>query len=338
MQNSFCCCAALRIVKHHAFEPFGGLFPGGVGICGPAFPPKDQIAVAAVDCIIFQTDCPEGGGDLLPANLVSLFCRLRLLVKKYWQPVFVKGKLLILTVNLRNGPRGNPALHFDVFQPLIGKGAEIVPQLRIPSAWLRVNLLIDLRPAVLPEGQRLQRSPCRIQAEGHFRVIHQIAVLLIGMGYGNLVLTDPLERQRHQAAAFSAPQFHKPILAADKLREQPRKGTVVALHPRLPRKPGRFRRSLYRRCRPFLLGDPLRVCHDLLNKGVPIQRLRVRHLTVHDPGLGQMLPNCHRVHVVHSVIFFLREELLSLDKLGDPPLDFRPRQDKLLTGLVSPPG
>ena len=107
--------------------------------------------------------------------------------------MLIKGKLYVLTVDLRNRPCADTALHLNVFQPLIGKGAEIVPQPRYPFSRFRVDLLINWKAAVLSEGQRLQCSVFRVYAEGHFRVIHQVAILLIGMRHGNLVFSDLLD-------------------------------------------------------------------------------------------------------------------------------------------------
>ena len=86
----------------------------------------------------------------------------------------------------------------------------------------------------------------------------------------------------------------------------------------------------------FLLGDPLRVGHDLLNERITVQRLRVHHLAVHDPSLCQMLPNSNRVHIVQIVVFFLGVEVIRLDKLRDPALDLRPGKNNLISGLPLP--
>ena len=48
------------------------------------------------------------------------------------------------------------ALLTDILQPLLGKGVQIPVQLGNPLAGFRVDLLINLNRAVLPEGQRFQ--------------------------------------------------------------------------------------------------------------------------------------------------------------------------------------
>ena len=56
-----------------------------------------------------------------------------------------------------------------------------------------------------------------------------------------------------------------------------------------------------------------------------VQFFRVRHLAVHDPALGQGLPDGDRVDVVKTILFFLGIEAILLDELGDPALYFGPR-------------
>ena len=120
--------------------------------------------------------------------------------------VLVKGKGYVAAVALRDSTVLCPALRFDIFQPLLGKGAEIVPQLRYPFTRLRVDALIKPQ-SVLLVSQRFQRALVPVDAEGHFRVVHHIAVLQIGVRHGDLVLTDILDDKRHIPAIRSGAQL-----------------------------------------------------------------------------------------------------------------------------------
>ena len=70
----------------------------------------------------------------------------------------------------------------------------------------------------------------------------------------------------------------------------------------------------------------LRVCHDLTDKSVVVQLVRVHDLAAHDAALRKPLPDSHRVYVIHAVIFFGGVEFFCLDELGDPALYLGPRQ------------
>ena len=75
----------------------------------------------------------------------------------------------------------------------------------------------------------------------------------------------------------------------------------------------------------FLGCDGLHIPHHLPDERIIVQFFRVRHLAVHDPALGQGLPDGDRVDVVKTVLFFLGIEAVLLDELGDPALYFGPR-------------
>ena len=75
----------------------------------------------------------------------------------------------------------------------------------------------------------------------------------------------------------------------------------------------------------FLDCDGLHILHHLPDERVIVQFFRVCHLTVHNPALGQGLPDGNRVDVVKTVLFRLGVEPIFLDELGNPALYFGPR-------------
>ena len=120
------------------------------------------------------------------------------------------------------------ALLTDILQPLLGKGVQIPVQLGNPLAGFRVDLLINLNRAVLPEGQRFHGSLLPVHPEGHFRVAHEIAILRIGMADGDHVRVNPFQVEGHHGFA----RFHAQIavFAAGDFREQLHKIAVIQLH------------------------------------------------------------------------------------------------------------
>ncbi len=119
------------------------------------------------------------------------------------------------------------ALLTDILQPLLGKGVQIPVQLGNPLAGFRVDLLINLNRAVLPEGQRFQGPLLPVHPEGHFRVAHEIAILRIGMADGDHVRVNPFQVEGHHGFA----RFHAQIavFAAGDFREQLHKIAVIQL-------------------------------------------------------------------------------------------------------------
>ena len=120
------------------------------------------------------------------------------------------------------------ALLTDILQPLLGKGVQIPVQLGNPLTGFRVDLLINLNRAVLPEGQRFHGSLLPVHPEGHFRVAHEIAILRIGMADGDHVRVNPFQVEGHHGFA----RFHAQIavFAAGDFREQLHKIAVIQLH------------------------------------------------------------------------------------------------------------
>ena len=143
--------------------------------------------------------------------------------------VRVKGKRHILAVPNGNGLLFVVTLLTDIFQPLLGKAAQVIPQFGPPQAGFGVDLLIYPGPAVLPKGQRVQRPLLMVYAEGHFRVVHGIAIYLEGVADSDHIRVNPLQMKRHHAWAG----FHTQIavFAAGDLREHFRKITIVQLRP-----------------------------------------------------------------------------------------------------------
>ena len=142
-------------------------------------------------------------------------------------PVLIKGQPHILAVPVHHSLFFDVALLADVFEPALGKGVQIAPQSGDPSAGFGVYLLINLDRAILPEGQRFQRSLLTVHPEGHFRVIHQIAVQFICMADGERVLIEPFQVQGHHA--LPSFQLQIAVLAADQLGEQLCQGAVIEL-------------------------------------------------------------------------------------------------------------
>ena len=142
-------------------------------------------------------------------------------------PVAVKGNLNVLAVDLCHGPRFDIALLGDVIEPLLCEIVEAAPQLRNPFPRLRVDPLIDLDAAILLKGQRLQRPRVTVNPEGHFRVVHTVAIELIGVADGDHIIVDPLNMERHHGR----PRLHAQIavLTVGNFREQTRKRAVIQL-------------------------------------------------------------------------------------------------------------
>ena len=123
-------------------------------------------------------------------------------------------------------------LRADILQPLLSKRIQILPQFRNPSARFRVDLLINRKTSVLSECQRFQRSFLRIYAEGHFRIIQDIAILRVGVAYGDYIRADPLNMQRHHGC--SRFQLQITVFAAGDFRKQLCKRAIIALRQGLP--------------------------------------------------------------------------------------------------------
>ena len=75
----------------------------------------------------------------------------------------------------------------------------------------------------------------------------------------------------------------------------------------------------------FLGCNGLHILHHLPDERVIVQFFRLCHLTVHNPALGQGLPDGDRVDVVKTVLFRFGVEPIFLDELGDPALYLGPR-------------
>ena len=142
-------------------------------------------------------------------------------------PFRAEENLNVLSIFHSNSPLPNEFLRCDILHPLCGKVVQVVPQLGNPFTRLRVDLLIDWNAAILLEGQRLHRPLFPVNPEGHFRVIHGIAVLSEGMAEGDNIIGDPLDMEGH--IGRPSLQAHTAVFAADDLREQFSKSAVIDL-------------------------------------------------------------------------------------------------------------
>jgi hypothetical protein len=109
---------------------------------------------------------------------------------------------LLTPVSCRGIAQGKSAGHADAFQLLSNFQIHrfhfisalhvfIVHKLIIAyqaNTYPRVDLLIDRDAAILLEGQRIQRPFLPVNPEGHFWVIHGIAVLSEGMAEGDNIM------------------------------------------------------------------------------------------------------------------------------------------------------
>ena len=152
-------------------------------------------------------------------NRHGLFCTLT---------IAVKGYFYIFAVNLRDGPYFDIPLVGNLRKPILRKCIEVVAQFWYPPFGCGVHFLIDTH-VVLAVSQRFQRPSIPINAKCHFRVIDQIAVLLVGMTDCNNIRIYPLNVQRHHTwAAFQA---QITVFAVGDLWEQPFKCTVIQFRP-----------------------------------------------------------------------------------------------------------
>ena len=112
--------------------------------------------------------------------------------------VIVKGDFHVLTVYFRHSPCFNIALLRNIVKPILRKLAEFATQFGRILTRFRVDILENAQ-VVLLECQRLQCPGLPVNAESHFRVVHQIAHLLIGVADGDSILRNPLDMQGHHA-------------------------------------------------------------------------------------------------------------------------------------------
>ena len=122
-----------------------------------------------------------------------------------------------------------------IFEPLLGEVVQVLSQLRDPSPRFRIYILVYAQRILLIR-RSLHGPLVPVDQECHLGVMHQVAVLRIGMADADRIIGDPFNMERHHPS-YTCPGFHAQIMVAAVryLREQPCKAAIISFRSGLTR-------------------------------------------------------------------------------------------------------